>query len=219
MFWLLKGENGKNILVDAGYIDTSHSESKNTVRPDLLLQRINISPTDVTDIIMTHPHWDHIGGIVLFPKAKVWMNKDDYNYFIGRNWQKDGHSRGYRDYDIPKIVEINQQGRLNLVEGDNIEIMPGIRVFIGSKHSFENQYLLVNSKKNKILIASDAIWYYYNLEHLLPANLNFDPNAYVEAMKRMKTLVTNPDLIIPGHDDLVFSKFPKIAEGIVKIGN
>jgi len=221
MFWLLKGENGKNILVDAGYIDTSISGSKSTVRPDLLLQRINISPTDVTDIIMTHPHWDHIGGIILFPKAKVWMQKDDYDYFIGKAWKEDGHSRGYREYDVPKIIEVNTQGRLKLVEGDNIEIMPGIRVFTGSKHSFENQYILVNSNSetNKILIASDAIWYYYNLNNLLPVNLLFDPNAYVEAMKRMKTLVTNPDLIIPGHDDLVFSKFPKVAERIVKIGN
>jgi glyoxylase-like metal-dependent hydrolase (beta-lactamase superfamily II) len=99
--------------------------------------------------------------------------------------------------------------------------MPGIRVFIGSKHTFENQYLLVNSnsKSNKILIASDAIWFYYNLNNLLPATLCLDPKAYVEAMKRMKTLVTNPDFIIPGHDDLVFSKFPKVTEGIVKIGN
>jgi glyoxylase-like metal-dependent hydrolase (beta-lactamase superfamily II) len=45
-----------------------------------------------------------------------------------------------------------------------------------------------------------------------------DPKAYVEAMKRMKTLVTNPDLIIPGHDDQVFSKFPEISKWIVKIG-
>jgi hypothetical protein len=40
-----------------------------------------------------------------------------------------------------------------------------------------------------------------------------------EAMKRMKTFVTDIDLIIPGHDDLVFSKFPKIAEWVVKIGD
>jgi hypothetical protein len=46
-----------------------------------------------------------------------------------------------------------------------------------------------------------------------------DPKAYVGAMKRMKTLVTNPDFIIPGHDDLVFTKFPNVAEGVVKIGN
>ena len=43
--------------------------------------------------------------------------------------------------------------------------------------------------------------------------------VYVEAMKRIKTLVTNPDLIIPGHDDRIVSKVPKVADGIVRIGN
>lgn len=221
MFWLLKGENGRNILVDVGFIDTTKTGIKNYVRPDLVLERINIHPSDITDIIITHPHNDHIGGINLFPKAKVWMQKEDFEYFVGEAWQVNGTSTGFQKNDVRNIIEINLQGRLTLVKGDNIEIIPGIKVFTGSKHTFENQYLLVNSnsKTNNILIASDAIWFYYNLNNLLPATLCMDPKAYVEAMKRMKTLVTDSDFIIPGHDDLVFSKFPKIKEWIVKIGN
>jgi glyoxylase-like metal-dependent hydrolase (beta-lactamase superfamily II) len=221
MVWLLKGENGRNILVDVGFIDSSKTGIKNYVRPDSVLQRINVYPSDITDIIVTHPHFDHIGGINLFPKAKVWMQKDDFDYFVGEAWQDNETSKYYRKNDVRNLIEINLQGRLKFVKGDDIEIFPGIRVFIGSKHTFENQYLLINSnsKTNKILIASDAIWFYYNLNNLLPASLCIDPKAYVEAMKRMKTLVTNPDFIIPGHDDLVFSKFPKVAEWIVKIGN
>jgi glyoxylase-like metal-dependent hydrolase (beta-lactamase superfamily II) len=221
MFWLLKGANDRNILVDVGFIDTTKTGIKNYVRPDLLLQRINVKPSDITDIIITHPHNDHIGGINLFPNAKVWMQKDDFGYFVGGAWQENGFSRGFQKNDVRNIIEINLQGRLKLVEGDNVEIMPGIRVFIGSKHTFENLYLLVNSnsKTNKIVVASDAIWFYYNFDKLLPATLCMDPKAYVEAMKRMKTLVTNPDFIIPGHDDLVFSKFPEISKWIVKIGS
>jgi glyoxylase-like metal-dependent hydrolase (beta-lactamase superfamily II) len=221
MFWFLKGDNGRNILVDVGFIDTSKTGIKNYVRPDLVLQRINIYPSDITDIIITHPHNDHIGGINLFPKAKVWIQKDDFDYFVGEAWQENGVSKGFQKNDVRNIIEINLQGRLILIKGDNIEIIPGIRAFIGSKHTCENQYLLVNSnsKANKILIASDAIWFYYNFKNLLPATLCMDSKAYVEAMKRMKTLVTNPDFIIPGHDDLVFSKFPKIKEWIVQIGN
>jgi glyoxylase-like metal-dependent hydrolase (beta-lactamase superfamily II) len=221
MFWLLRGENGRNILVDAGFIDTTKTGIKNYVRPDLVLERIYVHPSDITDIIITHPHNDHIGGINLFPKAKVWMQKEDFEYFVGEAWQVNGISTGFQKNDVRNIIEINLQGRLTLVKGDNIEIIPGIKVFTGSKHTFENQYLLVNSnsKTNNILIASDAIWFYYNLNNLLPATLCMDPKAYVEAMKRMKTLVTDSDFIIPGHDDLVFSKFPKIKEWIVKIGN
>jgi glyoxylase-like metal-dependent hydrolase (beta-lactamase superfamily II) len=219
MVWLLKGDNGKTILVDAGYIDSSATINEKYVRPDLVLQRMNVFPSDITDIILTHPHWDHIGGITLFPKATIWMQKDDFEYYVEGKWQEDGHSEGFTKNNIPDILNVKSQGRLKLVKGDNMEIMPGIRVFTGSKHSFENQYLVVNSnsEKNKILLASDASWYYYNLNHLLSVPLVIDPKAYVEALKRMKTLVSDPELIIPGHDDLVFSKFPKVADWIVKI--
>lgn len=220
MFWLLKGENCRNILVDAGYIDSSKTVDKNYVRPDIVLKRINLKPSDITDIIITHPHYDHISGITLFPGARIWMNKDDFDYFVGEAWQENGFATGFEKNDVRNIIEVNLQGRLKLIKGDNIEIIPGIKVFTGSKHTFENIYLLVNSnsKSNKILIASDAIWFYKNYKDLLPATLCMDPKAYVEAMKRMTTLVTNPDLIIPGHDDLVFSKFPRVSEWIVKIG-
>jgi len=222
MIWLLQGSNGRNILVDAGRLDTSKTRKKYYIRPDSLLLRINVKQSDITDIILTHPHYDHIGGINLFPKAKVWMQKDDFDYFVGEAWGENGFSKGFKKNDVRNLIEINLQGRLKLIKGDSIEIIPGIRVFIGSKHTFENQYLLVNSNSttNKIIIASDAIWVYYNLENSLAIPIfTFDPKAYVEAMKRMRTLITNPNLIIPGHDDLVFSKFPKIAEGVVLIGN
>jgi glyoxylase-like metal-dependent hydrolase (beta-lactamase superfamily II) len=69
-------------------------------------------------------------------------------------------------------------------------------------------------------LASDASWNYYNLDNLLSVpTYIIDPNAYIENLKRMKTLVPNPKLIIPGHDDIIFSRFPKVAEEIVKIEN
>ena len=218
MFWLIKSRNGENILIDAGFIDSTNS-NKNYIRPDSMLKRLNIEPSEISDIIITHPHNDHIGGLNLFPKALVWMQQDDYDYFIGPAWKEDGYRIGFEKNDVENIIAINSQGRLKLINGDNIEIMPGIRVFIGSKHTFENQYLLVNSNsdKNKILLASDAIWFYLNLEKELPISVCMDTTSYVMAIKRIKKLVTNPDLIIAGHDDKVFSKFTAVQNWIVRI--
>jgi glyoxylase-like metal-dependent hydrolase (beta-lactamase superfamily II) len=183
-----------------------------------VLQKIGIKAEDVTDLIVTHPHFDHIGGIDLFPNAMLWMQQKDFDYFVSIAWQKGGFSDGLDKKDVIKLIQKSIDGHLTLVNGDNKEILSGIKVFIGSKHTYESQYVLVNGTSGKTILASDNIWYYYNLKHLLPIpKYTFDPKAYVSAMKRMKTLVTNPELIIPGHDALVFSKFPTVADRVVKI--
>jgi glyoxylase-like metal-dependent hydrolase (beta-lactamase superfamily II) len=224
MFWLLKSR-GKNILVDAGFLLNENSNKdhswngSNYIRPDSALLRLNIRAEDITDIIITHPHWDHIGGIGLFPLAQLWMQYEDYSYFVGRAWQKNGNPGGFYKEDVKMIVAKNLEGKLNLIRGDSIEIFPGIRAFIGSKHTWESQYLLVNTKTDRVIIASDNSWYYYNLEHTIsiPPKFTFDTKAYAKQLKRMRALQPDISLIVPGHDALVFSNFPKVAEDIVKI--
>ena len=219
MVWLIKG-NGKNILLDAGYTLTDSAFRVNTngyVRPDVAVQRMKVNPGDITDVIISHPHWDHISGIDLFPKATVWMQKDDYDYFVTTAWQKDGQTFGFHKEDVLKMVNVNLQGRLHLIKGDNLEIMPGIRVFIGSRHTYESEYVQVTTGKEKIILASDNIWFYYNFDNLLSASLTFDTTGYINQMKRMKTLASDVKLIIPGHDGQIFTRFPKVADGVVRI--
>ncbi|HNW77017.1 MAG TPA: N-acyl homoserine lactonase family protein [Bacteroidales bacterium] len=217
MFWLLRSGDGRNIMVDAGFIDSSGNDGK-YVRPDLALKEMKLAPEEISDIILTHPHPDHVGGITLFPNAHIWMQKADFEYFTGLSWLKTD-STVFLKKDVENILKLKKAGRVTLVEGDDMEIMPGIKVFTGSKHTFENQYLLINtgSEKNQILLASDAIWFYLNLEKLLPISICMDTAAYTTTMRRMLTLEANQKLIIPGHDNLVFSKFPKITNNIVKI--
>lgn len=218
MYWLLNG-NGKIILVDAGFTDDMKINPKFITwnSPDKMLEKINIKPADITDVIITHPHWDHIGGIDLYPDAQVWMQKDDYDYFVGAAWQEGGNKNGFNEKDVLKIVQRNLNNKLTLVKGDDIEIIPGIKVFTGSKHTCESQYVLVSSGDDKVIIASDNAWFYYNLISLLPIPITHDAKAYAENLKRMKTMVKNMDLIIPGHDPLVFSKFTTVASDVVKI--
>ena len=217
MMWLLKGKNGKTVLVDAGFTDTAQMAKLKYTRPEVVLGRINVKPNDITDIIITHPHRDHINGIDLFPNAMVWMQKDDYDYFVGSAWQKGGSTIGFKKMDVQKIVQRNLDQKLTLVKGDNIEIIPGLKVFIGARHTYESQYVLVETHSDPVIIASDNSWFYYNLVNLLPIPLTFDSKGYLENLKRMKTMVKDVNLIIPGHDLLVFTKFPKVAEDVVKI--
>jgi len=223
MVWLIKGNNGKNILVDAGFFrDVKEAKDYNVInfiRPDSMLLKIGLRAEDITDIILSHPHWDHIDGIDLFPNAHVWYQKEDFNYFVGTAWQENGNHWNFNKRDVHKIIDVNLAGKLTLVDGDDIEIIPGIKVYTGSRHTFNSQYVLVKTGTDKTILASDNIWIYYNLEHLIspPTYGTFDATAYVKSMQRMKTLVSDVKYIIPGHDPKVFSLFPSVKEGVARI--
>lgn len=223
MIWLIKGNNGKNILVDAGFLgDTEDAKDFKIVdytRPDSALLKLGVKAGDITDVILSHPHWDHIDGINLFPNAHLWIQKEDFNGFVGTAWQKEGSNGGFAKRDVRKLVDLNLDGKVTLVDGDNKQILPGITVYTGSKHTFNSQYILVQTGINKVILASDNIWIYYSLEHLVPAanGGTSDPAGYVKAMQRMKTLVNDPKFIIPGHDAAVFNRFPIVSEGVAEI--
>lgn len=223
MVWLVKGDNGKNILVDAGFLNDIPNAAEfkivNYVRPDSALMPLGLAAKDITDIIVSHPHWDHIDGLNLFPNAKIWMQQDDYGYFVGQAWQKDGEPGGFVQRDVRMLLELNLAGRLVLVKGDNQNILPGITVYTGSKHTYESQYALVETGKRKVILASDNIWVYYSLENLRPAAYGgtLDTTAYKNAMLRMKQLAPTKNAIIPGHDGKIFTLFPVISPGVVRI--
>lgn len=220
--WLIRG-NGKNILLDAGFFndipDAKEFEVVNYIRPDSTLFKLGLKAEDITDIILSHPHWDHIDGIGLFPNAHIWIQKEDFNYYVGAAWQKGGSNGGFVKRDVRTLIELNMAGKVTLVDGDDKEIIPGINVFTGSRHTFNSQYVLVQTGINKVLLASDNIWIYYSLEHMVPASAGgtFDPVGFVKSMQRMKTQVSDVKYIIPGHDARVFSIFPKVADGVVQI--
>jgi len=223
VIWLIKGSNGRNILVDAGFLkdipEAKEFDPVNYVRPDSMLMKIGVRPESIGDIVLSHPHWDHIDGVGLFPNAHIWIQKDDYNYFTGALTEKPDSNSGFNKRDILKMMELKKADKVTLVDGDNKEVMPGITVYTGSRHTYNSQYVLVNTGTEKIILASDNIWIYYSLEHMVPASVGgtLDPAGYVRAMQRMKTLASDIKYVIPGHDARMFSIFPAVTDGVVRI--
>ena len=90
MVWLVKG-NGRNIVVDSGFYHERLFKDwkiKDFVRPSEALLQAGVKPEEVTDVIITHMHWDHADGMDLFPKARIWIQKDEYTYYTGEAWQQ-----------------------------------------------------------------------------------------------------------------------------------
>jgi glyoxylase-like metal-dependent hydrolase (beta-lactamase superfamily II) len=219
--WVLKDPNGKTVLVDAGFYRPRLLRKGNGVadfiRPDKALGRLGIKPEDVTDVVVTHMHWDHADGVDLFPNAQVWIQKDEFNHYTREAKLPSGHERNDDLDEASAMVKLNAQGRVHLVDGDAREILPGVTVYTGGRHTFASQYVGVNTNAGCVVIASDNLYLYENLDKHVPIAQTFDARANLAAQDRMRKLAASPRLIIPGHDPDVFVRFPKPGHGVARL--
>ena len=108
-------------------------------------------------------------------------------------------------------------GLLHLVNGDREIILPGIHVYTGGRHTFASQYVTVNGHSGVIVLASDNVYLYENLDKHVPIAQTLDEKSNLAAQDKMKTLVRDTRLIVPGHDPAVMTRFPRVTEGVVRI--
>lgn len=144
--WLIRGGN-RNILFDSGYYcDTFVKRFPSTeyIRPDEAVKLAGLQPEQITDIVVSHAHSDHMGGIDLFPKATIWIQKEEYRYYAMEAWQPGGNHGGIDPADVQQLVKLNTDGRIHLVDGDNVEIFPGIRAYTGARHTYASEYLRID---------------------------------------------------------------------------
>jgi glyoxylase-like metal-dependent hydrolase (beta-lactamase superfamily II) len=219
--WVLKDPNGKTVLVDAGFyrprLLKQWSSVADYTRPDKVLARLAITPEQVTDVVVTHMHWDHADGVDLFPKAQVWIQKDEFNHYTRDAQQPTTLDSNDDLNEVSAMVKLNAQGRVHLVDGDAREILPGVTVYTGGRHTFASQYVGVNTTAGCVVIASDNLYLYENLDKHVPIAQTFDAKSNLAAQDRMKRLATSLRLIVPGHDPEVFVRFPKPGNGVARV--
>lgn len=130
--YLIRTEN-RLILVDAGCETMPSFDMKDFIGPVKALQNIGISPEEITDLIITHAHHDHIECAKYFKNAALYIQKDEYEAGKGylaenlniRTFDEEmlicggikavkigGHSKG------SSIVEITDSGKKYIIAGD-----------------------------------------------------------------------------------------------------
>ena len=213
MVWLVRG-GGHNILVDSGFYRddlVQRWKPADYVRPDAAVARAGVKAADITDVIITHAHWDHADGADLFPNATIWIQKDEFEYYAPRAGKE-----GITTEDIHFLQDAQKARRLQLVAGDH-EILPGISVYTGGRHTYASQYVSVTTVNGPVILASDNVYLYENLDKHVPIAQTFDATSNLAAQDRMKTLAGRVGSIVPGHDPAVMTRFPRVAEGVVRI--
>ena len=219
--WVLKGTDGRIAVVDSGFHRDQYFTQytvKDYIRPSEAIAPIGVTADTVTDLFISHMHWDHAGGIDLFPNARVWIQKDEYDYYTSDAWQSPRTHGGIDPEDVLEIVRRNTQGKVSFVRGDDETSISGITFGIGGKHTWQSQFVTATTPKGSIVVlASDNMYLYENLLSHKPISQTLDAESNLRTQDRMKSIASDPRLLVPGHDPAVFDRFPKVSERIVRI--
>jgi glyoxylase-like metal-dependent hydrolase (beta-lactamase superfamily II) len=192
---MLRG-NGRTILVDTGNgskfseklkdiyrLDTEHSSLERS------LGALGVRRSDVTDVVLTHLHFDHAGGATMVDSGKLVPAFRNARYYVqARHWEralrpseKDRASFMKDDY-----LPLREHGVLELVDGEG-ELFPGIDVIVCEGHTDAQQLPRITDGAKTLLFCCDLL---PTTSHVpLPYVMAYDlrPLATIEEKKRVLT--------------------------------
>jgi len=182
---LIRGE-GRTALVDVG----SFSQ-RGPIRERLSAR--GLSAEQVTDVVLTHSHWDHSVNWVLFPNATIWIGEEELAWSVAQPW---GHAT------VPELYvrELDRSPRCRrIAPGD--EILPGMTAEIAPGHTPGHLFFTLSRPGLDILFTGDSA---KNRAELLSltADMTYDPAQSRRSMEKIwQQWRRRPGtILIPGHD-------------------
>lgn len=215
--WVLRRKD-RTWLIDTGFAQEAATRRKRDLlrNPADALSSIGIDAADVTDIILTHLHYDHAGNLDRFPNARFHLQDREMAYGTGRCMC---HPTLRAPFDVGDIVTMVQHvfaGKAVFHEGDT-ELAPGLTVHRVGGHSAGLQIARVWTKRGWVVVASDASHLYANFQQRRPFPVVYNIAEMLEGYNTLYRLADSPDHIVPGHDPLVMKYYPAASrrlEGI-----
>lgn len=207
--WVLRRE-GEVILVDTGY-DTEEASARDRPilrDPRAALAQIGVQAEDITQLIVTHLHYDHAGGIHLFPNATIHLQTAEMAFATGPCMCHGTLNAPYSADHICEAVKRVYQGRCVFYDGDG-EVSEGVTVHCLGGHSRGLQAVRVRTDAGWLCLASDATHYYENVFENKPFPIVVDLQNMLDGFARLHQLASNRSLIVPGHDPMVTKLFPQ----------
>ncbi len=123
------------------------------------LANFNVKPQDVTDVILTHLHFDHSGGatkkigdeiVPTFPNAKYYVQKEQYE------WALNPSIKDRASYFDENYVPLKENGVLEVLDGEG-EIFPGVSPIIVNGHTKGMQLIKISDGGETLLYCADLI--------------------------------------------------------------
>jgi Zn-dependent hydrolases, including glyoxylases len=163
-----KGE-GRVVMIDTG-VDPEQPDNAAILKDRnyiqchsavYALEQLGFAAEDVTDIILTHAHWDHMGAVPLFPNARFYIQKDEF--FAGLEYlaMPEAFSVLGRCFSIghfEDVVRLIRTHRLTLLDGCCDNLLPGMHIRVARDgHTAAGQMILIDTGAKTYLAVGDAV--------------------------------------------------------------
>ena len=206
--WLLRRDD-EVILVDTGYDSDEAASRARPIRldPVAALAPFGIAPEDVTKIIVTHLHYDHAGGLHLFPNATLHLQAAEMAFATGPCMCHDTLRMPFTADHVCEAIKRLYAGKVTFYDGE-AQVADGVLVHCIGGHSRGLQCVRVFTKSGWMVLASDAAHFYENVFARKPFPIVVDLQDMLDGFETLHRLASSPNLIIPGHDPLVRDYFP-----------
>jgi glyoxylase-like metal-dependent hydrolase (beta-lactamase superfamily II) len=123
------------------------------------LTALGLKRDDVTDVILTHLHFDHCGGCTYndegnlkptFPNAKYYVQKTQFE------WAKNPSEKDKAGYFSENYIPLYENGSLILLDGD-VDLFPNVSIYKVNGHTYGMQLVGMYDENIRLLYASDLI--------------------------------------------------------------
>lgn len=181
---LLLETGDRKILIDTGIGDKQDDKFRSHFEPhgsDSLLgslARYGLDPEEITDVLLTHLHFDHVGGAVsrtddgrllpTFPAATYWSNERHWN------WAKAPNAREAASFLPENFLPLEHSGQLRFidVQQDDVAWLPGIRLRFLYGHTEAMMMPIVDTADGTAVYAADLIPSSFHLS--MPYVMSYD---------------------------------------------
>jgi glyoxylase-like metal-dependent hydrolase (beta-lactamase superfamily II) len=216
-FWLLRSE-ASTILVDTGFAgDVGERRGRTTVCPPVdALARLGVTPDTVDLIVVTHMHYDHIGNLDAFPDTALLVPTRELSFWTGPG-RTGEHTGPIESDEVDRVAAAVAAGKARLLEEGGI-VAPGVGAVLVGGHSPGQIALVVRGTTGPVLLASDAVHYYEELERELPFEIYTDLNEMIAGYGLLRELATRTGaVLVPGHDPEVTERFPPVSDELAGV--
>jgi glyoxylase-like metal-dependent hydrolase (beta-lactamase superfamily II) len=210
-FWVLRN-SARTIVVDTGFTPAVGDRRGRTITCPVpeALSRVGVDPAGIERLLITHAHYDHTGNLDLFPSSEILISARELDFWTGPYAERIQFGHSAEQADIDDILNADEEGRVTRLP-ERHQLAPGIELREVGGHTPGQLAALVQTRTGLVVLASDAVHYYEEIERDRPFLVVADLAAMYRGFDELGALAREPDtVLLPGHDPLVLDRFEPI---------